>query len=228
MVVDEMEWNDQTRVMMWGGGTERAKMDCKGCHVPVGHIYFPRLAFLCIRLYGILGETTRFKFLLCARYLCKDRRQFTKVHKLSKKRLLKISQKVEAWLQRRCVPKRTAPQRAQDDKSVTEAGHCLAAASMPFLAAGRSLPFHVHTLLCPRSATVVAAACCWERQMVNTLMVRPFLSPALCVCSWDCLLSFVPVEFSKARISLPLATQTAYSMFDVCNIKQVLVLAVQK
>lgn len=39
------------------------------------------------------------------------------------------------------------------------------------------------------------------------LVLSLSLSPILCVCSSDCLLSFLPVEFSKARFSLPLATQ---------------------
>jgi hypothetical protein len=36
------------------------------------------------------------------------------------------------------------------------------------------------------------------------------------------------VEFSKARIPLPLATWRVYSIFDVWDIKQMLVLTVQK
>lgn len=46
------------------------------------------------------------------------------------------------------------------------------------------------------------------------------LSPILCVCSSDCLLSFLPVEFSKARISCflwPLGECTVYLMSGTSN-----------
>lgn len=81
----------------------------------------------------------------------------------------------------------------------------------------------------PRGTAVPAVRCREGEARDHACLVLSLpLSPILCVCSSDCFLSFLPVEFSKAKILLPSATRRVYSIFDVSDIKQMLVLTEQK
>lgn len=113
---------------------------------------------------------------------------------------------------------RWAPTRLAHAGSPWEkAGHPFVTTLISLLAGRRLLLFLVH------SHSVVGRG-----TMAITRLVPSLLSLPSFVWSSRCLLSFLPVEFSKARIPLPLATWRVYSIFDVWDIKQMLVLTVQK
>ena len=143
--------------------------------------------------------------------------------KFSKKHILKLRLKVVAWIARRYYLEKGSLSAHSSWKPPQRQATPSLLHRFPFSLTGGLLLFPVHAVQ-SSPQRVAGRGGPYHSWLISSLP----LSPILCVCSSDCLLSFLPVEFSKARISLPLATRRAHCIFDVWNIKQILGLTVQK
>lgn len=139
------------------------------------------------------------------------------MQKFCKKHILKINQKVEAWIPRCSCLKRGSLSASTKWKPSPRATPPLL---YWFLFSRRRFTAVPCTHCCtytrhsPRSRAVLLGG--EDLNHPWLVLVPSPLWPILCVCSSDCLLSFMPAECWKAKILLPLATRRLYSIFIWC------------
>lgn len=146
------------------------------------------------------------------------------MQRFSKKHIWKITQKVAVWIARQYCLEKGPLSAHRSWKPWTKSGHPFATALISFLAHRR---FTAHPCTCSR---VVLTVCCWEGRIVITpdwscpfLSLLSFVSAVQTAFCHSCQWSF---QKQDSRFLWPL--RGAYSIFDVWNIKQILVLTVQK